>query len=264
MKNLIAAIAASMLMASAGTAMAVPLPVGPVTMHWTDYENRLTPGSSTQELTGVFSLDQISHTGGSPVWNDGPGSHLYGYFNSLMTSSVSEMPGSQVKFTGGQLFVYETASVVDLTKRATIFTDIASSGTLFLKANFVTGGDFLNPTNTLVATITGGGSDGKTGYPAILGTGRALLDVIGGTAAAALDTNSYARFDGTGLFADLSMVNTFSILNTGTSPLTNTYKGWDVVSSDPINGIATPEPSTFALLGLGLIGAGFIGRKRMK
>ena len=36
--------------------------------------------------------------------------------------------------------------------------------------------------------------------------------------------------------------------------------GWDILSHDPVRGAAIPEPSTIALLGLGLVGMGF--RKR--
>lgn len=255
-------LASCMLLGTAVTAMAVPLPVGPVTFHWTNYEERVT--GVRQELKGVFSLDQITQTGSStPVWSAGDGGkYLYGKFDSLIASSFGgETPGSSITFTGGNLYVYEWNSTFDLTKDATIYTDI-NSGNLFLSAQFVTGGDFFNPTSTLVSTITGSGADGKTGFLAIKGSGASLLDVTGGSAGSALDTNSYARF--TGGFADLAMVNTFSILNTGSNPFTNTYKGWDVVSSDPINGIATPEPGTFALLGAGLIGLGLFGRKRMR
>ncbi|TWJ17332.1 PEP-CTERM sorting domain-containing protein [Geobacter argillaceus] len=266
--KLIALLASCMLMATAATAMAVPVPVGATTFHWTNYENHLsTTATSPQTLSGVFSLDTISPKGGSPTWAQGNGGqYLYGYFDSLLTTSaVGEKVGSQTTFSGGKLYVFETTSVFDLTKTATIFSDLAAAGTLWLSADFVAGGDFTQPASTLVATITGGGNSGTTpNYPAIKGRGTSLLDVTGGTMFSTFNTNSFTRFDGSGQFADLSMENTFAIINNGTSPLVNTYKGWDVVSSDPIDAVATPEPGTFALLGAGLIGLGFFGRKRSR
>ena len=266
--KLIGLLASCMLMATAGAAIAVPIPVGPTTFHWTNYENHLsTTETSPQFLSGVFSLDTISPKGGAPSWSQGTGGqYLYGYFDSLLTTSpVGETVGSQVTFSGGKLYVFETTSAFDLTKTATIYTDMAAAGTLWLTADFVTGGDFTKPTSTLVATITGGGNSGTDpNYPAIKGRGTSLLDVTGGTMFSTFDTNSFTRYDGSGLFADMSMENTFAIINNGTSPLVNTYKGWDVVSSDPIDAVATPEPGTFALLGAGLIGLGFFGRKRSR
>jgi hypothetical protein len=245
--------------ALAGAAHAVPLPAGPLTFHWTDYENLVTePG---QQLTGVFSLDTITVTGSpTAVWTQGQGGeYIYGTFQGLIAQSpFSNVALATDTFTGGTLDAYLFNSAQSLTNSATVFTNLAT-GSLWLSAAFAPGSDTDFPLATLVSTIfNNNGVDGKTGVAATLGTGSALLDVTGGSTAATLNTNSYLN-PTTGLYDDISLANTFSILHSAPAGAL----GWAIVSSDPLNVTAVPEPGTFALLGIGLMGMALFGKRKM-
>jgi len=250
--------------ANASPLPVIPLGTGDITFHWVNYENRVT--GLNQTLSGIFRLDQITDSNGNTLWNNGDlGVELTGVFSGLqVTSYGGESKGSQVLFSGGELKVYEgSKNTFDPTKPST-----ASTGTLWLDANFVTGVDASNPNATLVSTIDQLMSTAPVGHNlmCIKGTGTADLDVVGGLnyVVAALDSNTFERLDGSGLYADLQMNNTFYILNAGVAPYNHTYGGYDVYSSDPVGAYATPEPGTICLLGAGLLGLGIFGRKRMR
>lgn len=252
----------SFVLSGSAFAVSIPVPSGPISFHWTNWENRVT--QTGDPLGGIFRLDQITDpTTSTTVWSNGDlGVELTGVFSGLTTATFGgETVGSTDTFTGGHLDVYiDTNQDFDPTNPGSGVTN----GTLWLSADFVTGADILNPAATLVASVTSVGSDGL-GRPSINATGTALLSVTGGSAANLFDSNTVPRFDGVGNiigYADFSVVNTLHITNTGNAPFTTQRDGWDVWSSDPINGFATPEPSTILLFGLGLFGLAGIGRKK--
>lgn len=92
---------------------------------------------------------------------------------------------------------------------------------------------------TGIGTQLGSGSD--------RGTGSALLDVSGGLAAGNFDTNS--RLDG----ADMVFSSSFQPVTGAPGVLSGTFE---------LTGNSIPEPSTIALLGLGLLG--FAGARKRK
>lgn len=250
-KGLIALLVLGLAISGAGAAQAISIPAGPITFHWTNWENRITDEGDV--LNGIFRLDQILDGSSNVIWSNGDGGEeLTGTFSGLtVTSFGGELPGSNISFSGGELKVY-----LDSTPDFTPTFPGASAdndGILWLDLDFVTGGNFFFPGDTLHSIVTGAGADPNS-FLAIFGTGSGLLDVVGGAAAGIFDTNTYTRLDGSGLFADMSLSANFYIRNTGTAPFTNPKDGWDVWSSDPIGANAIPEPTSMLLLGMGMAG----------
>ena len=258
-KVLIALFVLALAVSGATKAQAISIPVGPITFHWTNWETRVDAEDDT--LDGIFRLDQILQ-GVNVIWSAGAGEELTGTFQNLTVDNFDgEGLGDIIGFTGGDLQVYlDTTPDFDPTSPGSGVTD----GDLWLDMDFVTGGDFFNPTNTLTSIVTGAGVD-PDAVLSIKGTGSGLLEVVGGSAAGIFDTNTYARLDGSGLFADMSLSANFFIRYTGTDPFDvtgNRKDGWDVWSSDPIGANAVPEPTSMLLFGMGM--AGLVAKKLAK
>lgn len=258
-KNAMFLLAFALVIGMTSAAQAVTVPLGPITFHWTNWENRVT--GTGEGLAGIFRLDQILDVNNNAIWQDGDGGErLTGEFHDLTVDVFEgESTGDQILFTGGVLNVFRGTGAsfgFDPTNATT-----ATDGSLYLSSSFVTGRNLGDATHTLSSIVTGTGVDPE-GFASIRGTGNALLEVTGGEAAGLFDSNTFARLDGSGQFADMTLDANFFIRNTGTAPINNPKDGWDVWSKDPIGANAIPEPTSMFLFGMGLAGLASALRKK--
>ncbi len=150
--------------------------------------------------------------------------------------------------TGGWLNVYvQDTSDAGYTAFSAGNKSSATDGTLWL--SLVGNSNYFGGSTTLAGTVTIPNSNGASGQ------GVGYFDVVGGLAAAYLDTNGQPGG------ADLTYTSSFQPLN---QPIVNdgvivaTHFGTNEVLGDS----QVPEPATLALLGLGLVGLGLSRRAK--
>ena len=193
-----------------------------------------------QLLEGVGQVTQI-FSGATLVWSNGQnGRELTFHFHDYLATLVT---GTHGTFTGGLVDFFS-----DTAKNASFgSTSVASfvDGTPWLNLKGVEfnpgtlgGNRTLDSTGTLLGT-------------SISGTGIGLLEVIGGPAGAAFNTNSQIAA-GTGNLADFELNSSFNNL---TSPF-----GFGTHGVASLSQNAIPEPAPLALLSLGLFGIGMMSR----
>lgn len=250
-------------------------------------------GNGTEDLRGVLSIttiqdnDALSPTFGGVTYTTGDNDqYLYGVFYGLdlITQDVDPITGDiSFEYAGGSLDIYiadapinfYTEGVSGFGATSNIYDPIngvGSTATLYLTVDLASGCNTLNPAATLCST-----SDALP--PFVDGSGTFYLDTattVNGTGAAndnfdtngagfghdALAQNDFrSAFDGDGNGADDA---TGIPCATGTSgPTCVLWRGdWALTSQDPVTGNYIPEPAAISLFGLGLIGLGFMRRRR--
>ena len=185
----------------------------------------------TGELTGFGIINAMN---GNAQATFCPGCELTFQFGGFMPTGGVLVPGAgqAVTYTGGwvKFYVDHTPDVANPFNYQSLTNANTGNGNLWLQA--VNSGTFFG-SNTANAVLGGIG----------------FLDVVGGMAAGNFDTNQQTGG------ADFRFTTSFTFPNNGVI---------DMGGTGNLFGESIPEPTSLALIGLGLLGAGVASRKRAK
>lgn len=210
----------------------------------------------SEDTWGIISVAQITNTSTNAVeFSRGADGYLIGTFGGLTDFRVTINDTVQKAWSsGGTVNLYQSATdwnpaIGPSSGRAAVDA-AASTGTLYLSADFITGASLSQPTATYVSSF-----DLDTFH----GSGSGYLAYTGGTSQVLFDTNTVMTLSGT--FGDASF-------NTTTGPITpgdvGSGQGWLISNTTEVRGYAIPEPGSMALAGLGLIGLAGLRRRKQQ
>ncbi len=293
-KSLLASAAAILALATIGGAQAAPVPMitgGEIKFSLDNFDSATTsygnvagvkcntvatcdaaaatsaPGSMgsvspSADTMGIFSISTISNsTLGTTLFTKGAQGYITGIFGDLSDRTVEVTCGgfgcsTAAVSSGGffQLWLNDNDYNPTLGPAVGAGKDLnaglypgVSGGTLLLSGNFAAGavlaGDLLSTYFTNFSNNTFGGN------------GQGFLNITGGLWATQFDTNALTNANGGK--NDLFLTNTFDDVNGAASSI-----GWTVKSVAQVTANAIPEPSSIALAGLALLGAGLASRRR--
>jgi hypothetical protein len=225
------------------------------------YENLITQVG--QELRGVFQVAQISGVNTGITYQYGDNSaYLHGVFDGFTATSITNNGTStEILFTGGSLRYY-VSNTDTFTFNSDPAPGVSATGqaTDYLNAQIGTPWLILRPDtidaagNTLRITIPGLSLTSFAGAAAF-----SWLDVIGGSAATAFDTNTF----------DDNAFGTFGVnddVKFQGGANSDVAGDWPISGDNFIKANATlasvPEPLTLSLFGAGLLGAAAFGRRK--
>lgn len=226
------------------------------------------PGSAgssnpSADTMGIFSVALITNLStGVTLFTKGVDGFLTGVFGNLVDANVEIIKNTKNQLTtvanatGGTISLYQNAvdynsalgpnfvaGVKDL--NSNLYPGI-TSGSLYLQGVFVPGVIDGDATTTYQSVFT------NTGFS---GNGSGYIDLTGGSALSHFNTDTYGS---DGIHRDLALTTTFQ----GSAVATG--QGWTVLSSGEALGAAIPEPGSVALLSIGALFAGLLGRRRKK
>jgi hypothetical protein len=225
------------------------------------------PGSAGSSNTsadtmGIFSVALITNIStGAILFTKGVDGFLTGVFGNLVDTNVTIVTSPTNKLTtvanatGGTISLYQNATDYNSAfgPDVTANVDLNSNkyqgitgGSLYLQGVFVPGVIDGDATTTYQSVFT------NTGFA---GNGSGFIDLTGGSALSKYDNDFYGS---DGIHRDLALSTTFQGSTVASS------QGWTVLSSGQALGTAIPEPGSIALLSIGAMFAGLLGRRRRK